>query len=653
MEETSSNSSTLQPKKKEKFFTHAILLQTEDANRIPIGTPFIVKLKIQVQGILVFIHLPALNFELPVPGYVFTAGQNLPRRIWPTDSVYQSNTLEADQTNLAQGGYDLYIGNDGSLRIRGKGNVPIAAGPQVTHAKTITYMLLKFDKKIIKEWIHDIKLFDGFSNVIRIEQEQTSGSGNDFLEYYKPDIINDTIAFTWADNSASPFPYNLNTMTRVGRLIRNSKGTIKQVKLEDPVMAITTPQMPKVIRTYEQTIAINPVVPGNLVAVTSYQDNNQTGSGLSQMWRAVSFDNGKNWISGRVDVVTGLPQFRSDPYGIFDKFGNYWLIYMNSTPTLGLPIGITLLISTDQGLTFREVTTLLSPAPTAFFDFPKLYMGGDGQGGIVIWTSWVQNFFITHEHVAWVGYARVRGFNNFDGLITQPIPVTDGRTFTTPDIAASLDGKVFLGEEPYIPPPGTDNNKDGKFFLFTDLLGVPGLPNFDGPKLVFMDNLGQNGTSGNGAPPVPFQQKRGVPGRGIPAFAYDNKRQRLWILVIDKQPETTFNMVIYLQYSDNNGASWSPTIEISDVVVGPRAIASLVIDRDTGDLIAFWYDSRNSTDQGQSVQPFGVIIPANIVNKLKNIQTAGDEEDIPENITPIRILQNGQNNRDGQERLCQ
>src|SRR5579883_1167640 len=119
-------------------FSHTILLQMENANRIPVGTPFPVKLNIQVQDILVSLHIPALNFELPVPGYVFTAGDNLPRLIWPSDSVYQSFTLEADQTGI---GYDLYVGNDGSLRIRGIGNNPIPAGPQITHAKAITYML--------------------------------------------------------------------------------------------------------------------------------------------------------------------------------------------------------------------------------------------------------------------------------------------------------------------------------------------------------------------------------------------------------------------------------------------------------------------------------------------------------------------------------
>ena len=128
------------PKSKRKEISLAMTFDTLNSTQDFQNTPFTVQLRIVVENKVVNLHLPALNFQLPSDGgYLMTIDGFIPQKIRSRDSVYQSSTLESDQTGP---GYDLYLGNDGTIRVVGKGNQPIfPGGPQVTHAKTITYML--------------------------------------------------------------------------------------------------------------------------------------------------------------------------------------------------------------------------------------------------------------------------------------------------------------------------------------------------------------------------------------------------------------------------------------------------------------------------------------------------------------------------------
>lgn len=108
----------------QKAFKRPMTFQVLNISQDPLDPPmqFTVTLDIVIDGFLVFIKLPALNFELPSDGgYLVTAAGYLPPNITPDDSVYASSTLESDQTGP---GYDVYIANDGSIRVLAKAMLP-------------------------------------------------------------------------------------------------------------------------------------------------------------------------------------------------------------------------------------------------------------------------------------------------------------------------------------------------------------------------------------------------------------------------------------------------------------------------------------------------------------------------------------------------
>ena len=290
------------------IFTHRITLALEDVSRVSLDSSFVVQLLIQRDGEKVTFHLPALNFIFPVPGFVFTLANGLPMEIWPSDPVYQSNTLESDQTGL---GYNLYIGNDGSLRITGLGGNPIPAGPQVTHAKTITYLLSKRNK-LPKTF----RLSAKRSNIVITTMNVIA---QDFLDYYYNDFVNDTVAWCWADTTYTQTPpFNASIVVRVGKVI-NKHGKTK-LKLQPQVQA-TFPDLN--VYDCENSVAINPTNTDNLVI---------TGRRTSISPRAVgpvtsaSLDGGKTWspVIFRSFAVGG-----GDPRVLFDRFGNCWLSYID------------------------------------------------------------------------------------------------------------------------------------------------------------------------------------------------------------------------------------------------------------------------------------------------------------------------------------
>src|SRR5712691_1367202 len=119
----------------------------------------------------------------------------------------------------------------------------------------------------------------------------------------------------------------------------------------------------------EETIAVNPTNPANIVTVTNVGHGE---AGLTAgMFEGVSFDGGKTWAT----KLIGLGG--SDPLGdaccdgslSFDRYGNLFMTYLYEVEDQ-VPVAL----SMDGGLTFRVIANISRA------DLPAKKAGGDNRG---------------------------------------------------------------------------------------------------------------------------------------------------------------------------------------------------------------------------------------------------------------------------------
>src|SRR5438045_5168988 len=62
----------------------------------------------------------------------------------------------------------------------------------------------------------------------------------------------------------------------------------------------------------------------------------------------------------------------------------------------------------------------------------------------------------------------------------------------------------------------------------------------------------------------------------------------------DEFPDESSDMDVYLRYSDNNGATWTPRVRINDdATTRSQFLPKMSIDQTTGNIGFVWYDCRN------------------------------------------------------------
>ena len=631
----------------EERLTLSMTFDVLNANQDPQNTPFVVKINISVDGKIVNLHLPALNFTTPPGnldqgispgGSVATIEGFLPHHLTPVDSIYQSFTLESDQTGPANAGpgYDGYIANDGSIRIVGKGDTVIPAGPQITHAKTVTYILPFKRPKAPKNFA----LSKGFS---QMTQSDNPDIVDQFLDWYRNDIVStpdgkeQILAWCWADNADTKTtpPYNLNVMTRVGKLETNAKCGETKLKLEEPVVAL---EVPLGVYCAENSITIDPTNPSNMFFTTLYIDRRSSPRTI-QAWVGVSIDGGKHWYPRQLDVPP-LPSFRSDMNALYDKFGNIWLISMTTVKNFGFPSNIIVLLSTDKGRTFTvafQSTNATNPPPLSN-DYPQLAFGGDGNGAFAIW--WTVDFRNTNTFEPFnviLGYIPISasGVPNPTGARQVTLSATSinnplGLGIAIASLTVSDDGVVYLWGEPFSPMP--EGNHFNTSTLFINPKGI----NFTDADIIGPFEVAQTNISGFTGDPTnsflagfPWQSTRGVSQPCARTMAFDNTRGLLYALVNDLVPWNSTNGTVYLIFSENGGQSWSKPIPISDDNEGSRGIVGMAIDPVTGNLSFNWYDTRGDSTQ-TSVRFFGTVLLGSEIDEIR-----GTTEKCPKQTFPV------------------
>src|SRR5437588_4928760 len=133
----------------------------------------------------------------------------------------------------------------------------------------------------------------------------------------------------------------------------------------------------------EETIAVNPLNPSNIVIVTNVVVP------AAGMFAAVSFDGGSTWTTRIIGNNDNLGAACCDPSLSFDEFGNLFLTYLFNVGNT-VPVAL----STDGGLSFNIIANIAKPASSKtqtsnerrglfrFVDQPTI-VAGKGEGWVV------------------------------------------------------------------------------------------------------------------------------------------------------------------------------------------------------------------------------------------------------------------------------
>ena len=291
--------------------SHIITLGLADSSFTPLPSQtFDITLGIVVNGPLVTITIPSINFILPVSGFVYTSANNLPKFLWPTNTVPPASFLAVDGTPI---NLQAYIYSDGTLRIKSLGETAIPAGTYSTNTLTFTYRIPCPKLRAP----HNVKISERSSNILGTI---TNERGGDYGDALRNDIRADRVAFCWNQTIAG-VPQDQKTVQLV---VCTGKIESGELELNEPVIAYTPPDKKD---TFDSAVLIDPKNLNHLVAATT----EAAGLVPEQIVILNSFDFGKTWKAQPGPIAGGItPQPNvaiSEQRILFDHFGNLYLSF--------------------------------------------------------------------------------------------------------------------------------------------------------------------------------------------------------------------------------------------------------------------------------------------------------------------------------------
>jgi len=332
----------------------------------------------------------------------------------------------------------------------------------------------------------------------------------------------------------------------------------------------------------EETIAVNPTNPNNIVIVSNVGHRE---AGLTAgMFEAVSFDGGATWSRKLIGNNDTLGDACCDPSLSFDRFGNLFLTYLYQTENT-VPVAL----STDGGLTFNVIATVTAPpkgTPTK--------AAGDGRG---LFRFVDQPTITTGSGEVWLVFnaggpmfatgAAVTGLGQVGSFFAgEVVPGTNNCTYG--DVAIGPAGQVMQ-----VCALGESGQGGGKLFVNVDPDGI-------GPA-GFGDRIFAAATHVGGFDFIPAQPDRSVDAE--PGLAWDRTggphSGRVYLVYTLEQQNESDNMDIYVQYSDDNGATWSEAKRVNDdATTNSQFLPKIALDPTSGKLAVVWYDARNDLGTG-------------------------------------------------------
>jgi hypothetical protein len=338
----------------------------------------------------------------------------------------------------------------------------------------------------------------------------------------------------------------------------------------------------------EDAIAVNPADPSNIVTMSTLPDV------VSGLFEGVSFDGGKTWTRRVIGTGAALGEICCDEQLAWDRLGNLWMTYLVNTNG-----NVLVAVSTDGGLTFGKAAEIVPTTPTGsrapsgatpkrprpsnnpniLGDQPSISAGPGS-----VWVSYT-SFPST---VVQAFGASVTGLGRFGAFSApQSVPTSAGRG-DFGDTAVGPNGQVMVTYQ-------DQTNGQGGSHLYTavDANGLaPG--GFSDPRLLARSRVG-------GFDFIPAQPDRSVDAEVN--LAWDRSggphNGRVYAVWTQESPNESNNLDIMLQYSDDNGATWTAPLRLNDDrTANSQFMSAIAVDQATGDVAVSWYDCRNDLGTG-------------------------------------------------------
>jgi hypothetical protein len=356
------------------------------------------------------------------------------------------------------------------------------------------------------------------------------------------------------------------------------------------------------VNVVEPSIAVDPADP-NILAIFS-----QPTEGIN-IGESISSDGGKTWSYKVIatGAAGGLPGSEGVPTSAFDAFGNLFVAYADVSNT-----SVDVAMSTDGGKTM----TLLATVNGIGID-PRLVVGPGGS--VAPESVWVEGHSTVDFNVVASG-APIHGL----GVVGSFVPLLE-----LPGTNASSSGQPSIGPKGQFTAVYESANVaagPGEIFIATAPEGLAS-SEFSAPVDVTTVNIGPND-------PVTPQPKDGISTFG--GLAYDDSNGphsgRLYLVKTDTEPLGNPDTALFVEFSDDNGATWSVDVDADDSGGNSSLILpSIAVDPTTGVLGLSWLDARNDPGSGSGdtdgkpdtdVEEFATISVDGGNSFLKNVQVA-------------------------------
>lgn len=341
----------------------------------------------------------------------------------------------------------------------------------------------------------------------------------------------------------------------------------------------------------EETIAVNPTNPNNIVTVTNI---GHTEAGLTAgMFEGISFDGGHTWTRKLIALGGSDPLGDAccDPSLSFDRYGNLFMTYLYEVEDQ-VPIAL----STDGGVTFTVIANISAA------DLPAKKSQGDNRG---LFRFVDQPTIVAAANEVWVVFnaggpivatgAPVRGLGAVGAFIpVEVVPGTNNCTYG--DVQIGPAGQVMQACNL------TESGQGGgKIFVNVDPDGV-GPAGFGSRTFVTETHVG-------GFDFIPAQPDRSVDAEV--GLAWDRTggihHGRVIMVYTGEHPNESNNTDVYVRHSDDGGTTWSAPVRVNDdATTNSQFLPKISLDPTGGNVAVVWYDSRNDLGTGGSGDTDGV-----------------------------------------------
>ena len=322
----------------------------------------------------------------------------------------------------------------------------------------------------------------------------------------------------------------------------------------------------------EHAIAVNPTNTSNVVAMSTLPD---VVAGIAV---GVSFNSGHTWAR-RVIGATGDPlgEICCDQQLAWDRFGNLWMTYLLNTSG-----DVFVALSTDGGRTFTQVGDIVTTATSL-----RSRSGRTASGSATRATPELES--------------RHRGRRSPGSASSGPsarrrdVPTSNGRGGYG-DTAVGPNGQVMVT---YQDKQGGQVGSNIYTAVDPDGLGSAG---FNDPRFLAHSYVG-------GFDYIPAQPNRSIDAEANLAWDRSGgaRTGRAYVIWTQETPNESNNTDIMLQYSNDNGTTWSPAVRLNDDrTVNSQYNPAIALDQSSGDVAVSWYDTRNDLGTGGSGDTNGV-----------------------------------------------